>query len=342
MKKAIVHAGMAGALWGGVIVLPSLLGDIHPVVISCARFGLYGLFSAAIALPHARRLSAHLTTRDTRLLLELALTGNVAYFILLTAAVQYAGVAIAALINGLVPVAVMLIGRRHIQASRLSVSLSLTLIGVGIVCMNVPILHRFTQGGGEWRDVIGMLCGSLGVMPWAWFAIRNAQQLKMGRFSAREWSTLQGIATGAVAIMILAVAALVQPRILPLELSSERWLVFGAAALFMSVGGSWIANALWNSSAQRLPVSVGGQMIVFETCSALLYGYLLEWQWPQTNEVLGMLLILGGVIWTLHAEQRLSGLPQAIKDEIVSAPSPPAGTHCQKLRGTIHAGGAQR
>ena len=49
MKKAIVYAGMADALWGGVIVLPSLLGDIHPVVISCARFGLYGLFAAAIA-----------------------------------------------------------------------------------------------------------------------------------------------------------------------------------------------------------------------------------------------------------------------------------------------------
>lgn len=76
-------------------MLPSLLGDIHPVVIRCARFELYRLFAAAIALPYAR-----LTTRDTRLLLELALTGNVAYFILLTAAVQYAGVAIAALING--------------------------------------------------------------------------------------------------------------------------------------------------------------------------------------------------------------------------------------------------
>ncbi|WP_024952533.1 DMT family transporter [Cobetia crustatorum] len=313
MKKAIVHSGMAGALWGGVIVLPSLLGDIHPVVISCARFVLYGLFAAAIALPHARRLSARLTVRDTRLLLELALTGNVAYFILLTAAVQYAGVAIAALINGLVPVAVMLIGRRHIQASRLSVSLSLTLIAVGIVCMNVPVLLRFLQGAGEWRDLIGVLCGSLGVMSWAWFALRNAQQLKADRFSAREWSTLQGIATGVVAVMILVLVAVLQPRILPLELSSERWLAFAAAALFMSVGGSWIANALWNSSAQRLPVSVGGQMIVFETCCALLYGYLLAWQWPQTNEVLGMLLILGGVMWTLRAEQRVPGPREVAK-----------------------------
>lgn len=123
-------------------------------------------------------------------------------------------------------------------------SLSLTLIGVDIVCMNVPVLLRFLQGSGEWRDLIGMLCGSLGVMSWTWFALRNAQQLKAERFSAREWSTLQGIATGVVAIMILVLVAVLQPRILPLELSSERWWAFGSAVVFMSVGGSWIANAL--------------------------------------------------------------------------------------------------
>nr|WP_298251155.1 DMT family transporter [uncultured Halomonas sp.] len=306
MKKAVVHAGMAGVLWGGVIVLPSLFPDVHPVVISCARFLLYGLFAALVALPHIRRLSSRLTPSDIRLLLELALTGNVAFFILLTAAVQYAGVAIAALINGLVPVAVMLTGRRYLQASRGSICLSLTLIGVGIVSMNVPVIAQFLQGGGEWRDIIGMLCASLGVMSWAWFALRNATQLKMGRYSAREWSTLQGIATGVVALGILLLVAVLQPQILPLELPADRWLAFGAAALFMSVGGSWVANALWNSSAQRLPVSVGGQMIVFETCCALLYGYLLDWQWPLVHETVGMMLVLGGVMWTIRSEDRLS------------------------------------
>ncbi|WP_240724676.1 DMT family transporter [Halomonas borealis] len=301
---------MAGALWGGVIVLPSLFPEVHPVVISCARFLLYGVFAALVALPHIRRLSSRLTPSDMRLLLELALTGNVAFFILLTAAVQYAGVAIAALINGLVPVAVMLTGRRYLQASRGSICVSLTVIGVGIVSMNVPVIARFLEGGGEWRDVIGMLCASLGVMSWAWFALRNATQLKMGRYSAREWSTLQGIATGIVALGILFLVAVLQPQILPLELSADRWLAFGGAALFMSVGGSWVANALWNSSAQRLPVSVGGQMIVFETCCALLYGYLLDWRWPVVHEAVGMMLILGGVMWTIRSEDRLSRMRQ--------------------------------
>lgn len=51
---------------------------------------LYGLFAAALALPRARQLLARLNRRDVLLLLELALTGNVVYFILLSAAVQFA------------------------------------------------------------------------------------------------------------------------------------------------------------------------------------------------------------------------------------------------------------
>ena len=111
MRTAIVHGGMAGALWGAVIVAPSLIPEVHPVVISCVRFLLYGLFATLLAVPIARSLISRLTRQDQLLLLELALTGNLVYFILLSAAVQYAGVATASLINGLIPVAVMLMGR---------------------------------------------------------------------------------------------------------------------------------------------------------------------------------------------------------------------------------------
>ena len=92
MRTAIVHGGMAGALWGAVIVAPSLIPEVHPVVISCVRFLLYGLFATLLAVPIARSLISRLTRQDQLLLLELALTGNLVYFILLSAAVQYAGV----------------------------------------------------------------------------------------------------------------------------------------------------------------------------------------------------------------------------------------------------------
>lgn len=302
MKKAIVHAGIAGALWGTVIVVPSQIEDVHPVVISCARFLLYGLFSTLVALPYARSLITRLTRQDMLLLLELALTGNLVYFILLSAAVQHAGVAIASLINGLIPVAVMLMGRRYSQAGLPSMLISLALILTGIVWINLPALMDVVHGHVSLSRVLGAVYAGLGVLSWSWFALRNARQLKTGRFSPREWSTLLGITSGFMALLMTLLVILSQPQLLPVGLTTERLWVFIAAALFMAIGGSWVANALWNTSAQRLPISIGGQMIVFETLCALLYSYLLTWTLPSSAEMLGMVLVLGGVFWMIRAE----------------------------------------
>lgn len=302
MKQAIVHAGIAGALWGAVIVAPSLIPDVHPIVISCVRFLLYGIFASLLALPNARSLLSRLTRRDQLLLLELALSGNLVYFILLSAAVQHAGVAIAALINGLVPVAVMLMGRRFSQASKRSILISLGLIFTGIIWINLPAVMAVIRGEGGTGQVMGAVYAGLGVLSWSWFALRNAQQLQTGGFSPSEWSTLLGITTGVMALLLSLTVGLLQPQLLPTELSADRLSLFIAIALFMAIGGSWVANALWNSAAQRLPVSIGGQLIIFETLCALLYSYLLSWALPNTAELLGILLVLGGVIWSIRTE----------------------------------------
>ncbi|TKD62658.1 hypothetical protein FBG13_06655 [Cobetia marina] len=61
-------------------------------------------------------------------------------------------------------------------------------------------------------------------------------------------------------------------------------------------------------------------MTVFETSCVLLYGYLLAWQWPLTNEVLGMLLMPGGVTWILRTEQHVSGPRQIAQGVPVAGP----------------------
>lgn len=303
MRTAVVHAGMAGALWGAVIVVPSLIADVHPVMISCVRFLLYGLVAILIALPRLKPLFSRLNRRDLWLLLELALTGNILYFVLLTAAVQQAGVPVASLINGLIPVAIMLMSREFLNGKPGPMLMALALVCAGVAWINLPALLDIIQGQGSADKSVGALCAGLGVVCWSWFALRNARQLKTGRFSPRDWSTLQGVATGLLAMVCTLGIVLWQPDMLPTDLPAERLAVFGLGALFMAVGGSWVANALWNSASQRLPVSVGGQMIVFETLCALLYSYLLAWTLPNVHEVVGIMLVLGGVFWTLNLER---------------------------------------
>ncbi|WP_460139636.1 DMT family transporter [Pseudomonas sp. S2_E01] len=304
MRTAIVHAMMAGALWGAVIVTPSMIPDVHPVVISCARFLVYGLFAVLVALPRARQLLGRLRKSDVLMLLELALTGNLVYFILLSAAVQYAGVAIASLINGLIPVAIMLMGRKTSGGSSGSMYISLALICVGTAWINVPAIMDVLHGQGNSDKAFGAFLAGLGVLSWSWFALRNAAHLKTLRFSPSEWSTLQGVTTGVVALFASIGVCLFNPQILPTALSGGRMTVFLLVILFLAICGSWLANGLWNSAAQRLPLGLSGQMIVFETLCALVYGYLMLWALPGSNEAIGILLVLGGIAWTLNARGR--------------------------------------
>jgi drug/metabolite transporter (DMT)-like permease len=103
----------------------------------------------------------------------------------------------------------------------------------------------------------------------------------------------------------------IHPQILPTNLAPERFNIFAAIVLYMALGGSLIANTLWNSAAQRLPVAIGGQLIIFETLCALLFGYMLAWTVPSMAEILGMIMVLGSVFWTIRSEGR-SGVPTQV------------------------------
>ena len=44
---------------------------------------------------------------------------------------------------------------------------------------------------------------------------------------------------------------------------------------------SWLGTLCWNEASQRLPPTLAGQLIVFETLSALAYAFALRGEWPS-------------------------------------------------------------
>jgi drug/metabolite transporter (DMT)-like permease len=56
----------------------------------------------------------------------------------------------------------------------------------------------------------------------------------------------------------------------------------------------------WNEASQRLPTTLVGQLIVFETLSALAYAFVLRHQWPAPATLAGIALLVAGVIWALR------------------------------------------
>ena len=298
MNSGIVFAILAGAIWGGVIIAPSLLPEFNAVLISSVRFALYGLISLLVALPIASRLLRQVTRRDALMLLRLSFTGNILNYALLGASVQLSGVTAAALINGMMPVAITFLGRSDAGSLPLTrLKLPLLLVFLGIV--SVSLEHTGVQVASTSLSsrLLGLACGFSAVACWSWYATHNARYLKQSHFNSSEWSTLTGIVTGIVAIVFGIAALMLFPNLVPSEVESSRWTTFLWVCLFLALCGSWLANGLWNACSRRMPASLSGQMIVVETLFACVYGFLFSQRMPGLMEVVSILLLVGGVVW---------------------------------------------
>ena len=307
MLTGVLCGVLAGALWGMVFIVPELLPGFSPVELAVGRYTAYGAISLGLMLPGLRRLLRLLAPRDIVALLRQALSGNLVYYMLLVLGVKLAGVAPTSLIIGLIPVAVTLLGRRDHGAVPLRrLVLPLLVIGVAIGCINVDAFrHAQSNGAPLASTLLGLACAVGALACWTWYALDNARYLKRNpQFSGGQWSSLYGLASGLVALPIGALALLLAHTGVTQPAAAGRdWLSFWLYNGLLALGASVIGNQLWNIASRRLPVTLTGQLILFETVSAMLYGFVWRAQPPRLLELVAIALLVAGVTWSvrLHA-----------------------------------------
>ncbi|KVP27444.1 DMT family transporter [Burkholderia ubonensis] len=298
MQRGVVYGVLAGALWGMVFMVPRLLTDFSPLLLSAGRYAMYGLVSLAAALPVARSLLARLTREDFIALAKLALVGNVAYYMLLSGAVHLIGIAPSSLIVGVLPVTVTLAGlgdQGAVPLRRLAGPLALVV--AGIACINVDLFtskaaHATTLA----QKLAGIACAAGALASWTWYAVANARYLQRHHhFSGNEWSVLWGVVTGLIGAVCWLGALAAPAGTLQAALPASRWQLFWLLNLGLAIGASWLGNGLWNAASKRLPLTLSGQLIVFETVFALLYAFVYDHRLPRVLEIAALVLLLAGV-----------------------------------------------
>lgn len=327
MRRGISYGVMAGALWGAIFLAPAMIPDFSDIETSAGRYSAYGIVSLLVALPSARTLLRKLVLADVVALAKLALVGNLLYYLLLCTGVRYVGIAPTSLIIGTLPVTITLLGSREHGAIPLRrLALPLLIVLAGIVCINLDVFSASSSASGAsgttaslpWLDhLIGVGASVGALITWTWYALANTRALHARpRFSGNEWSLLWGIVSGMLgAIVWLVIACLPDTWRPALGIHAQpagRWEVFWIVNAALAIGGSLLGNALWNAASRRLPMTLMGQMIVFETLFALLYGFLYATRLPTTLEAAAIVLLVTGVIWSvrLHA-----GVSHAAPDE---------------------------
>jgi len=304
MWTGVMCGVLAGALWGTVFIVPARLSAFSPLELAAGRYLVYGLISLLLMLPAPWRLLRRLTRADWLVLLRQATIANVVYYLLLSYGVKSAGVAPTSLIIGLLPVSVPLLGHRDDGAVALRrLAAPLLLIAAGIACINADaFMHTSESGHGAAATLAGMLAAAGSLLCWSWYALDNARFLKAdGRFGAGEWSALFGLCSGLLALPLGAIAMALDA---PHAAAPRDWTLFWLLNAGIALGASTIGNRLWNVATRRVPVTLSGQLILFETLFALLYGFIDAQRLPRMLELCAVLLLVGGVAWSarLHAE----------------------------------------
>ena len=313
--SGVLFALAAGLMWGLVFVGPLLLPEYPATLQSFGRYLAFGLIALPLAWFDRDKLRA-MSRSDWLEALRLAFVGNIVYYLFLASAIQRAGGPLPTMIIGTLPVVIAVTSklRRAAPGARVEAPLawrrllpSLVLIGIGIALVNhAELAHLQRDPNADLaRYTIGGVFAIGAVVCWTWYPIRNAEWLRAHpERSPRGWATAQGLTTLPLALAGYAAtwiwnAASGDPFTMPF---GPRALDFVLLMFAIGLFASWLGTLCWNKASQRLPPSLSGQLIVFETLAALSYAFVLRGRAPEFETLLGVALLVAGVVWAVRTQ----------------------------------------
>ena len=300
MGSGILAGLAAGALWGLVFVAPRMTLGFAGIDLTAGRFLVYGIVSVVVLALSWRR-ARRPTWAQAWGALWLSILGFTGYYWVLVLAIRDAGTEMPALIVGLIPLWVMLLGKPgHLRWTTLAPGLLLTAAGLFLMSRAVhagagadaasPLPH---YARGLALSVLAMAC-------WTAFSLLNAAWLRRHPdVSATDWANWLGVATGLGGLVL----ALGLGTPLPQLMAQPGWPLFALVVLGIGFGSSWLATILWNLASQRLAASLCGQLIVSETLFALLYSFAWDGRWPSAMQGAAAFLFTLGILASIKAHQ---------------------------------------
>jgi drug/metabolite transporter (DMT)-like permease len=308
MRIGFLCALGAGLMWGIVFIAPLMLADYPGIVLSFGRYIAFGLIALVPAWLDRNRIAA-LSKADWIVAFKLSMVGNLLYYAALATAIQLADAPLPAMLIGTLPVVIAIYSNwtpdhpsESIAWKRLASPL--TIIFVGLILVNASELGQL-DGRRPLADyALGCFIALGAVAAWTWYPIMNARHLKAHpQLHPSTWATAQGLATLPLALAGFAVYGLhagLTHSAYAFPLGARPGAFIGLM-LVLGLCASWFGTLLWNAASKRLPMSLAGQLIVFETLAALLYAFILRGAMPTMQVTAGIGLLCVGVIIGMRA-----------------------------------------
>ena len=292
----------AGAMWGLVFLAPKFVPEASPFLLSAGRYIAYGLIAALLIAPRWKRLVGLLDRKTWWALVWLSLTGNIVYYLFLVVSVHYAGVAASALIVGAVPVVVALWGLRDKDSPpilKVGPPIAVAALAIALIGYESVTRGQLAADASGLSVAIGLVAALIALVLWTSYAVGNSRWMtRMTYVSSHDWSLLIGVVTGALSLCLVPIAVMTIG-----DLPANFWSRFLLVSFGVAILASVVGNAFWNRASRLLPLTMLGQMIVFETLFAFLYGFIWEQRGPSIIEIVAMALMVVSVVWCVRAHR---------------------------------------
>jgi drug/metabolite transporter (DMT)-like permease len=293
--RGLLAGASTGIFWGLPFLAPQVLVGFTSLEIAFGRFFFFGGVSL-LFIGSVRRVWNRLGTSDRWRLFLLSASGFWFYSMALFWAIQRTDGVVSSLILGLLPITIPLFGGGRVaRGPRVLPGLLLILSGL-LVLVLAPGMPK--NGALKTHDAVGGSVLVLCLGMWTWYAIANGNFLKKHvGITAKELSSSMGVISLTFMIPLLLLFSN------PIEMLSRpgagAYLLIAAG---LGIGSSWFANWLWNYCSARIPHSISGTLLVFETVFGLLYSFLFEKRWPLVHETVAIAFCLLGVVWSVVAQ----------------------------------------
>jgi len=302
MFKGIAFALAACFLWGLIFVVPQFLEGFTSVEIALGRYFFYGIISLGILGKTRCRYPANIWGKA----LYFSLISTMVYYTALVFALRCCNPAICALILGTSPITIALYGNwKEKECNYKSLFFPSLLILLGVVLVNFPHIKAADSLSNY---ILGLACCLVSLFAWSWYVVANTKFFREHpEVASNDWSTMIGV------LALFWVTLFGFGFQLTGHFQIEKYLTVNDDLVRFAIGCgvlglfcSWMGSYFWNRASHYLPVTLAGQLTIFETVFGIIFVFTLSQTFPSLIEVIGIFVLLGSVGYSIQLFSQIS------------------------------------
>ncbi len=311
MFQGIIFALAACFVWGLIFVVPQFMTGFTPIEVALGRYVMYGGISVLIFCKSTLQGKFRYSRSIWLKALSFSFVSTIGYYTCVVLALRYASPSVCVLILGISPITIALYGNwKEKETSFRGLAIPSALILLGLIIINAPHLETCASNSSY---VLGLFCAVLALIGWSWYVVANTRLLnqetavsvlkKESSLNPSDWPTLIGVA----ALFWVLVLGVFLSVFFEDQIHMEKYFTphpdltgFLIGSAILGILCSWVGAFLWNRASLALPVSLAGQLTIFETLFALLFVYIIEGHLPPLTEGIGMGILLIAVVYGIR------------------------------------------